>query len=300
MSGDKWCARMALGDRAKYRLFCLPYAGGGTTNYARWPNFLGPDCEVLALRLPGRETRWGERLIRNMDELIETLLRDVSSLLDRPFAIQGHSMGGRIGFELARALRLNSLPTPSCLFVSACRAPHLPKAVRSLHSMPEAEFLAALTRLYDGIPKAIMQDREMLNMFLPMIRADIELFESAVYVGEDPLDCPIVALCGTHDNAVARPHVEEWRLHTHASFSCHQMAGGHFFLNDHVEEITALIRDVMEPERARRPASADNESCSPRARASASVGSFELAGRSLQLGRDSQYGSDSHAKTGSD
>lgn len=51
-------------------------------------------------------------------------------LLDKPFALFGHSMGGLIMFELARKLEQDTGITPLCLVVSACRPPNVSLGAR--------------------------------------------------------------------------------------------------------------------------------------------------------------------------
>lgn len=45
-------------------------------------------------------------------------------LLDKPFALFGHSMGSLVMFELARKLQQDAGATPVCLVVSGCRPPN--------------------------------------------------------------------------------------------------------------------------------------------------------------------------------
>ncbi|MFE7752043.1 thioesterase domain-containing protein [Streptomyces sp. NPDC057428] len=48
------------------RLFCLPYAGGAASAYARWPAFFGGEVEVCGIELPGRQSRYGEQPFTRM------------------------------------------------------------------------------------------------------------------------------------------------------------------------------------------------------------------------------------------
>lgn len=46
-------------------------------------------------------------------------------LLDKPFALFGHSMGALVVYELARKLAQDNGVKPFVLIVSACRPPHV-------------------------------------------------------------------------------------------------------------------------------------------------------------------------------
>src|SRR5437870_4644362 len=101
--------------RARFRVFCLPSAGGGASVFREWRLAQGDDLEVVAIELPGRETRIAEPLRERVAALVDDL-RDTLPT-DRPYALFGHSMGGLIAFELARAL-VAPRPAPAHLFVS--------------------------------------------------------------------------------------------------------------------------------------------------------------------------------------
>ena len=86
-------------------LFALPYAGGGTAGYYRWRQAMRPAIDVLPLSLPGREARISEAPITDLLGLVAEIADAVGPLLDRPYALVGHSMGAWLAFELARELR---------------------------------------------------------------------------------------------------------------------------------------------------------------------------------------------------
>src|SRR6185312_1984176 len=85
------------------RLFCIPYAGGGSAVFREWPGAL-PDVEVGLVRLPGRESRFRDRPYSDMTALVADLADILLSQVDRPYALFGHSMGGRIAFEVGRRI----------------------------------------------------------------------------------------------------------------------------------------------------------------------------------------------------
>jgi surfactin synthase thioesterase subunit len=215
---------------AKLRLFALPYAGGGTAGYFRWRPAMRPAIDVLPISLPGRDARIGEPAITDMRTLVAELADAVGPLLDRPFAIVGHSMGGWLGFELARELRRRGALLPSMLIVAASPAPHRPRETTLLHKLPDAEFVAQMCRRFDGIPPAVRENEELLQLLLPALRADMQLLETYEYAAEPPLETDVLALGGSEDRAVTATALADWRRHTSQRFSSRLVPGGHFFL----------------------------------------------------------------------
>jgi len=162
--------------------------------------------------------------------MVEALAQTIGPLLDKPFAFFGHSLGALVGFELARQLRRQSGVQPVRLFVSADRAPQLPHRDRPIHALPDGELLQELRRL-NGIPGKVLEEAELMQIMLPVLRADFAVYETYVYSTEPPLNCPISTFGGLQDQRVSRGDLEAWRDQTSGSFSLRMFPGDHFFWN---------------------------------------------------------------------
>jgi medium-chain acyl-[acyl-carrier-protein] hydrolase len=171
-----------------------------------------------------------ERLFTEMPPLVQVLAPALSSLLDKPFVIFGHSLGALIGFELARQLRRQYGVSPVRLFISAGRAPQIPRRDPPIHTLPPKEFLVEVRRL-NGIPTELLEHEELMEIVLPILRADFALYETYEYSAEPPLNCPISTFGGLQDGKVSRSDLEAWRDETTACLSLRMFAGDHFFLN---------------------------------------------------------------------
>lgn len=216
---------------AGLRLFCLPHAGGGATTYRHWAQLLAPDIEVIAIRLPGRESRLGEPPLRTIPDIVTALVTDVAPWLDRPYAWFGHSFGALIAYETCRALRQARLPAPVRLFVSGRRAPHIPSPRSPIHRASLPEFLGRLQEL-NGTSPEFAEDEAALASLLPMLRADFTAVETYTYQPGPPLGCPISVFSGLDDGFVASAGLHAWQEHTSASCHVRLFRGGHFFLHE--------------------------------------------------------------------
>jgi medium-chain acyl-[acyl-carrier-protein] hydrolase len=197
------------------------------------------------VQLPGREDRAGEAPFRSAGAVVEALQSQIAELLDVPFCFFGHSMGALIAFELTRALRRSSRRLPAHLFVSGCRAAHLTDASPPLSAVPRGEFIEATRRL-GGTPAGVLASTELMDLILPVLRADFQLFESYGYQHEEPLDVPLTAFGGVNDEAVPAAAVEQWSAHTTVAFRSHLLPGGHFFVRSArpavLAEVAATLR----------------------------------------------------------
>ena len=227
---DSWIACRKPRPQARLRLFCFPYAGGGALIFRTWSDGLPADVEVCPIQLPGRGTRLMEPLFTQLSPLIQALAQALFPLLDKPFAFFGHSLGALVSFELARQLRRQYGVQPVRLFVSASRAPQLPHRGLPVHTLPEGDFLAELHRL-NGTPRAVLEHEELMQIALPVLRADFAVYETYVYSTEPPLNCPISTFGGLRDRTVSQSDLEAWREQTSVSSSLQMFPGDHFFLN---------------------------------------------------------------------
>ncbi|NEO77944.1 beta-ketoacyl synthase N-terminal-like domain-containing protein [Moorena sp. SIO4G3] len=225
-----WFKPSELNSKARFRLFCFPYAGAGNSIFHSWSEKLPKEIEICPLQLPGRENRLGESPFTRLKPLIQTLTTLLHPHLDIPFAFFGHSMGALLGFELARELRRRNWPCPVHLFVSGSRAPQLPDPEPPIHCLPELKFKQKLKRL-NGIPEEVLQNADLMQLFLPTLRADFAILETYFYTNEQPLDFPISAFGGLQDSKISREEIAAWRQQTHRDFTLQMFSGDHFFLN---------------------------------------------------------------------
>jgi medium-chain acyl-[acyl-carrier-protein] hydrolase len=239
-SSAGWIVRPAQNPRARLRLFCFPYAGGGASVFHLWRNLLPPEVEVCAIQPPGREMRLAEPPITEWPVLIRQLEAAIQPWADLPFAFFGHSLGAFVAFELTRALRRGGEPGPVHLFVSGRAAPHLPIDRRPIHALPDAEFIEEVRKL-NGTPEEVLRSEELMALLTPLLRADFLLFESYRYVEEPALSVPLSAYGGEKDEDSPPHRVAPWRQHTRGAFRQATFHGGHFFIHENRPELLAEL-----------------------------------------------------------
>lgn len=244
---DRWIKLFEPRPDARLRLLCFPYAGGGASIYRLWPADLPATVEVRAVQLPGREGRWREEPFRRLEPLAEATTEALSGHLDRPFAFFGHSMGAILAFEVTRRLRRRGLPRPRHLFVSGRSAPRVEVRDPPIHELPREEFIDALRR-FSGTPEEVLQNRELMELVEPLLRADFSVSETYAYTPDaEPLAVPLTALGGVEDPDVPPEDLSPWREETTGPFQEHLLPGGHFFLDQHRREALAIVARELGP-----------------------------------------------------
>jgi medium-chain acyl-[acyl-carrier-protein] hydrolase len=228
------------------RLFCLPHAGGGAIGFRAWSAAMPASVQVCPVLLPGREMRRAEPAYADLETLVDAIATQLQPWLDLPFAIFGHSMGSLLAFEWVRRLERGGQSMPEWLFLSGRRAPDSPPDGNHLHALPDSQFLEQLTSLYQGIPQEILRDPELMEVFLPILRADISVVESYGYEEDEPLDCPITVFAGTQDASVTWDQLLDWKRQTRQRFAVQLLPGGHFYPQEPLlqtisETLTGLV-----------------------------------------------------------
>jgi len=237
---SNWIRTFAPAPHAALRLFCFHYVGGSASAFRTWAQRLAPGVEVSAVQLPGRETRIREAPFTDLLALAERVAAELTPLLNgKPFAFFGHSMGALLAFEVTRELRRRGLPAPVHLFASSAAAPQN-RMGRTRHTLGDAELVEELRRL-GGTPEEVLQHEELLQLVLPLLRADFSVVDTYRYREEEPLDVPLSAFGGREDDGVTEAHLRDWQSQTRAPFALRLFPGGHFYLHAHEGEVAAEV-----------------------------------------------------------
>ncbi len=244
-SFNSWVICPQPNPQANLRLFCFPYAGGSAAIFRTWPNNLPSNVEVCAVEYPGRGRQIKSSPLTRLEPLIEAIAPVLLPYLDKPFAFFGHSMGGLVSFELTRLLRSQYSLTPFHLFISARSAPQLPLIKAPLHVLSDSDLQDELRSL-NGTPKAVLENPELMQMFLPILRADFAVLETYIYTQEQPLECPITVFGGLQDQEVSHEALQAWQEQTIAALSLHEFNGDHFFIHSYPELLFKFIYQELQ------------------------------------------------------
>ena len=231
------------------KLFCLPYSGASAMFYSPWRRKLPEWLMVRPLELPGRGMRMGEPLQTDIAALAARLADEIADELDTPYALLGHSLGGLLAFELVHALRTRGLPAPLALFVSATAGPARRDVSDYAVEKSDAQLLDRLRELR-GTSESALANSELMQLMLPILRADFLLCGSFVYGEREPLDMPIHVFGGKQDS-VSVEELLDWQEETLTGFSLDMFEGHHFYLVEQQEVLLRQLRRYTEQHLAR-------------------------------------------------
>ena len=98
---------LLLGTCMKVPLVCFPFAGAGAAFFGPWATRLAAHCDVVPVRLPGREQRYFEVPLTSVPDAVDDALRSLRPRLEgrHDVVLFGHSLGAVLAYELAVRLQ---------------------------------------------------------------------------------------------------------------------------------------------------------------------------------------------------
>jgi acyl transferase domain-containing protein/surfactin synthase thioesterase subunit len=271
-SAGNWLIIVGPRAAARLRLFCFPFAGGGSAIYRNWARFIDPTIEVVAIEPPGRLSRITETPVADMNEFVEQLVSEMGALLDRPFALFGHCLGALTMYETARRLIHTTMVRPYHLFVSGARPPDRITDLglfeeRVMHDLlklaefrislpgyaqPDDVFAELIRHFNIQATVQLLNEPELRQLMLPVVRAEFQMATNYQFVREPPWEIPITCFAARGDPYVSRKHALGWGRFTNSRLQVHIRGGAHFAVVDDM----AFIHDVINRELGGQPGSA--------------------------------------------
>ncbi|MFD7450169.1 thioesterase II family protein [Kitasatospora sp. NPDC059827] len=236
---NPWFRRFNPSDFAPARIVIFPHAGGSASYYMDYTNALAPYADVLAVQYPGRQNRYAEPTIDSVPELAEQVYQELRGWMDRPVVFFGHSMGAAVAFEVTRRFARDGLAGPERLFVSAGRAPSLPRD-SAVHLRSDDGMLEEIVRL-GGTDERILDVPALRELIIPALRADYTAIETYLAAPDAVVPQPITALVGETDANATVEQVAQWERHTTGGFSLRVFPGGHFYLAEQIDAVVRLL-----------------------------------------------------------
>jgi len=238
---SRWLRTFVPRPDAELCLVCFPHAGGSATAYHDWVADLPDRIEVVAVQYPGRADRLGEPAHTTMSALADAVVDALEDLVERPYALFGHSMGAAVAYETAVRLRQRGSPAPIRLVVSGREAPRL-SHLGTVHRGGEPALVAELHRFGFTQP-ALLHNPELRAVLLATMAADCELIETYRPTSTTPLTCPISAVVGEYDPELTVEEAAGWGEVTSGGFDLTVFPGDHFYLVPHRRQLLdALAR----------------------------------------------------------
>jgi surfactin synthase thioesterase subunit len=223
----------------KTTIIALPFAGGNKYSFRDLKKYLDQEFDLVTLELPGRGDRFDEALLSDIHQMVEDLYTQILPFINNSYVLYAHSMGGILGNLLIRKLAGENKNLPLHFLASGCKGPINNPNRRKLAHLNDGKLAQALQKL-GGLPPAVLEIQELLELFLPIIRADIRALEEYDYQQQSPYNVPVTAMAGLSEE-IDESALSDWQLETTQPLRMRWFEGNHFFILDHLDSIADLL-----------------------------------------------------------
>ncbi|PVZ15401.1 MULTISPECIES: thioesterase II family protein [unclassified Pseudomonas] len=236
---NKWLHR-TVQPEARTRLLCFPFGGGSASFYRDWQTRLGPQVEVCAVQLPGREARFAEPFFTDIDQLLPPLAQALSGLFDLPLHLFGYSLGAGIAHRFA-SYCAEHYPAARIESLTACASSAALGSRVSAAAMSDEQFLAYIQAL-GGLPGEVADNPGLRAIALRTLRHDFALSESIDLPTAAPVALPILAIGGDLDPSVPVDGLQAWAAKTTEPAQQQVFPGDHFFVRQNLPGVLQALR----------------------------------------------------------
>ncbi len=209
-------------------LVCLPQAGSGCGAFRSWQDTLGDAATVVGVQLPGRENRFAVPPPESFAHAVAEIVAELVAAVGRPTVLFGHSLGGLLGYEVARALP----EPPDALVVAASQPPH--RCGRTAGIALDTDEGFARTLAAKGL------DEDMRELAIAVLRQDADMAATYEHPTGTSVPCELHVWGGDADERVPASDLAGWRDYAGGAFHSRQFAGGHEFCLDEPEAVAAV------------------------------------------------------------
>jgi surfactin synthase thioesterase subunit len=221
------------------RIIGFPFAGGSSFSYAKIARELPRGVSWTTLDPPGHGRRMAEPLLTDIAAMaVDLAPRVVDAAAGAPYVLFGHSMGAYLALSVLDRVAALGHALPARLVLAGAAPPQRPHPER-IWEWPAPRFVERIVAL-GGMPAAVAQAPELLELFTPILRADFEAAASYRDARCRELPVPVLVLRG-RDDRMAQWAGGAWSDCFTQGAAVVDLAGGHFFLFDHAHEVAAAL-----------------------------------------------------------
>jgi medium-chain acyl-[acyl-carrier-protein] hydrolase len=219
-------------------LYIFHYSGGGASSFRPLVKDFDSGINVIGVQLPGRENRFQESCIEDLDTVIHDLIKAFRSYMD----FLGHSMGARMAFECVQAIWLHDISLLKHLIISGRRVPHRPNSDILRFNLTNKEMITVLKK-YGVLNDVLLTDKEVLSFLLSLMHSGFKLLEQFQPKVTLSLTLPITAIGDAQDQLVLEEDLQAWKGYTIGDFKCQMSDVGWwaFFLAKRLTETSCAV-----------------------------------------------------------
>ena len=225
------------------RLITIPYAFGNANIFLELFHALEGKMNTTAVEYAGHGRRITDELHTKLEDVVSDVYEQIEGILDscEDYCLLGYSMGSTVAYYLYFFLKERGI-SPKHLYFMANTPPYVPDEGVPSSELSDDAFLKEMSDL-GGLPQEVLECKELVDLFLPIMRADVRLEESGLTSEPSTIDCNMSVIYSTQDDEGGK--VEQWRRCAGMLCDFHQFEGTHFFMLEHYADVAEIINRTL-------------------------------------------------------
>jgi surfactin synthase thioesterase subunit len=226
---DEWFIPTTRHADSVMTIAAFPQAGGGCSAFVQQAKSLPAWLGMLTLNLPGRQARYGEPLLTEIDPLAEELAAYWAKH-PKPFLFFGYCSGAVLAYRVACVMHERGSEMPSRLIVGSYKVPHL-ISMRPLLNLDSESFWDTLIK-NQAVPPQVAAIPELRELSEAVMHADLMLVADHEQVQPKALPVPITILVGDQDEWITPEDLSGWARYTTSGTEVRRLPAGHWFMEE--------------------------------------------------------------------
>lgn len=238
--------KVKSGNSDKQMLF-FPYLGGSMTSLHELIMAINyPDIEIWTANPPGH---MGSKLslMNDMEALTDMYFNQIKDIIKPECYLFGHSMGGNIAYFLAKKLYESGVYSDylKSLILSASSPPSF--SYKKKYSELSDDALIAQIMEYQALPKELLESKELMNMLLPVFRADYRIIESGAEIEiANRLPIDMYLIWGENDLIEPIELLPAWEKYVKMPFMILPVKNGeHMLVHNNIDVVSNYIENIL-------------------------------------------------------
>lgn len=239
-----WFERWSKSEKSQVRLYCFAHGGAGAAAIKSLGLAAPSSMEIIAVRLPGRETRFLDDFITDLPSMVNEIAMAIKNDhhdRDEPIYLLGQCSGAVLAYEVANLIQ-QELPLQGVIVVSR---PSLDQSVQIVDlSQDDESFIREVVQI-GGVHPEVLAEPMLMELLIPMVRADFQLMDGYVHKPEPKLSNDLLVIRGINDPSITLEMIEGWKSYTTGNVQLKEISGGHFLLEEPSEELLQVLTQFI-------------------------------------------------------
>ena len=225
------------------QMICFPYVGACWFAFRDFVQAIEMDMEIIGINPPGHGPNQNT-LLTNINEMADLYFTRLLPHFKSKVIFFGYSMGALIVYQILDKIREAQGSLKDFLFIiAASNPPHITNIGEKKSRLSDEDFFTFIKSL-GGITKELEREKELIQFFLPILRADYKAVEN-FSITTASLENPVYVLYGKEDHFATNKNSLEWQRYFKNKITMVSVTGGHLFIKDYYQESAQIIEKII-------------------------------------------------------